>query len=342
MSVNESDIRFYASANMPQDNTSTSGGAIDFTTGIFFSDIGSTQTMDYVSSSASDTAATLQCYGRDSTGVIVSETKTLTGTTVVTGSQSFERLLKGVAAGTTAVGRIAAISHTKVISAHTAQSGGAASGSIAPFITLQSGDGATAAVGNIVRCTNNSPSGVQFQLARIIRLSGDIAYVDGAWGTVPTSATTYDIHQGFLFDLTPNQVTTMRRPFYDMSADAAGGSSRTYNEKIFAVNNNTTTALTNVTVSKQTDPSAGTFNIALCSALNDSGTVANRLTTPGSGITAYTSGSAPQSISSSVNLISGNAPNSAGALGIWLKEVLAAGTAAAKSSYDIRVTGTST
>lgn len=344
MSVLESDVDFYGSANMPDVDGATTGGAVAFNKKIFFSDVNPTGLMDYVSSSASDTAAVITLTSRDGTGAVVTEAKTLTGTTLVNGSQSMERVLKGIASGTTAVGDIAAISHTKVISAHTAQSGGAASGGVAAFLQLQSGDGASVAVGNIIRVTNNSPAGVQFQLRRIIRISGDFVYVNKAWGTVPSSATTYDIHQGLLFELGPNQVTEVRRAFYNAAADIPGGSNRTYYEKIFAVDNNTTTALTTAAISKQVDPSGGTLQFALTNALNDTNTVVNRQTAPATAITAFTTGSAPQSINvpSPQNLPSGAAPNSAGAQGIWLSLLLAAGAAAADTSFDVRATGQST
>src|SRR5579872_1195910 len=199
MTVSQNQLYFYGSANMPEDNVSTVGGALDTTKLVFFADISPNGLMDYVSSSSSDTAATITLTGLDATGVSQAETKTLNGTTIVNGAQTYERLMKGIAGGTTAVGDIAAISHTKIISAHTAQGGSVAVGQVEPYIQLQSGDGATVAVGQIVRCTNNSPAGVQYQLRRIVRINGDYAYVNRDWGTAPSSATTYDVHEGMLF-----------------------------------------------------------------------------------------------------------------------------------------------
>jgi len=344
-----SDVKFYGSANMPDVDGSTTGGAVSFAKKIDFSDPTSAGTMDYVSSSASDTAAVITISGRDSTGVIVTEAKTLNGTTVVTGSQSFERLLKGVASGTTAVGDIAAISHTKVISAHTCQTGSAnGTGTTPPVIKLQSGDKASVAVGQIVRITNNTPSGVNFQLREIVSvdssLGTDIVALNRDFGTVPDNTTTYDVHQGMLFDLSPNQITEVRRPFYNAASDVPGGSTRLYYEKIFAVNNNTATALTVAAILKQADPSSGTLDFALTNSLNDSGTVANRQTAPASGITSFSSGTAPQTINvpSPQNLPSGAAPNSAGAQGIWLRLTLTAGLAPAKTSETMRATGQTT
>lgn len=344
MSVLKRDLWFAGSANMPDGDGTTTGGAVDFTKKISFVDITPTGTMDYVSSSASDTAVVITQYGRDSTGVIVNEAKTLTGTTVVAGSQSFERLLKALASGTTAVGDIASISHTAILANRTAQGAANASGVTDAYFTLQSGDGASCAVGDIIRIFNNTPGGVQFQLREIIALSGDTASVNRDWGTVPSSATTYSVFQGMLFNLVPNQVTQVRRLFYNAAADVSGGSTRNYYDKIFAVDNNTITALTVASVIKQADPSSGTLNFALTNALNDTGTVANRQTAPVTGITSFSSGAAPQTIAvpSPQNLPSGAAPNAAGAEGVWMQLQLTAGLAPAKTSETMRITGQTT
>lgn len=348
MSVLKSQLRIYGSASMSDTDGATTGGAVAFNRKVVFADITPTGLLDYVSSSASDTAVVLTASVRDSTGVIVTEAKTLTGTTKVAGSQSSERLLKVLATGTTAVGDTAVLSHTPVVgngsSGKTAQAGAAATATLDATVTLQSGDGASVAAGDIFRPNNNSPSGVNFQLREIISISGDVVSVSKDWTTVPTSATTYDVYQGMLLDLTPNLITEVRRPFYNAAADVAGGSSRTYYEKVFAVDNNTTTALTVAQIIKQADPSSGTLNFALLNALNDTSTVANRQTLPTVALTAFSSGTAPQTINvpSPQNLPSGAAPNSAGAQGIWLALVLTAGLAPAKTSFTVRISGQTT
>ncbi len=344
MSVLPSDLVFYGSANMQDADGSTTGGALNTAILINFNDITPTGTIDYVSSSASDSGTTTcTISGRDATGVIQTEAKAITGTTVVAGSVQFERLMKGIMTGTTAVGDIAAISHTAITSG-TAQAGAAATASASATITLASGGGASCAIGQIVRITNNSPAGVANQLRRIVAIATDTISVNRDWGTVPTNATTYSVFHGMLFDILPNQVTQNRRPFYNAASDVTGGSNRTYFEKIFAVNTNTTTALTVASILKQADPSSGTLQFALTNALNDTSTVANRQTLPTVAITAFSSGSAPQTINvpSPQNLPSGAAPNAAGAQGVWLSLLLVAGLAAAKTSFTLRATGTTT
>ncbi len=344
MSVLKRDLRFYGSANMPDGDGTTTGGAVNFAKKVSFVDVTPTGTMDYVSSSASDTAVVITVSGRDNTGVIQTEAKTLTGTTPVTGSQSYERLLKALASGTVAVGDVATISHTAILATRTAQAGANSSGIVDASITLQSGDGASCAVGDVIRILNNSPSGVNFQLREIISISGDVASVNRDWGTVPSSATTYSVFQGMLFNLSPNQITEVRRLFYNAASDVAGGSTRNYYDKIFAVDDNTVTALTVASVIKQVDPTSGTVNFALTNALNDTSSVATRQTLPTVAITAFSSGAAPQTIAvpSPQNLPSGAAPNAAGAQGVWMNLLLTAGLAPAKTSETMRITGQTT
>lgn len=339
MSVITQDLVIYGSANMPDTDGLTTGGAVNFATRISLNDISPNGLMDYVSSNAGDTTQSITLTGADGSGATVTEAKTFNGTTVVNGAQTFSRLLKGVITGA-AAGDLAAISHTAVETG-TAQAGAAATSTAGATITLQSGQGASAAIGMVVRVTNNSPAGVQNQLRQIVAISGDVVTVNRDWGTVPSSATTYGVYHGMLFELAPNQVTQVRRPFYQASADVAGGSQRVYYEKVFAVNNDTATTLTSASIIKEADPASGTLDFALTSALNDTGTVANRQTAPASGITAWSSGNAPQTINvpSPQNLPSGAAPNSAGAQGIWLRWTLAAGLAPANGGFTIRTSG---
>lgn len=344
MSVVISDLKIYGSASMPDVDGATTGGALAAKK-IDFTDPTAAGTFNYVSSSASDTAVVLTATGRDASGTPQAEGKTLTGTTVVTGSQTFERLLKGVATGTGAVGDVAIISNTKVLSAQTCQTGSAnETGVTPPIMKMQSGNKASVAVGMIVRMTNNTPAGVNFQLREIISvdaaLGTDIVAINRDWGTVPDNTSTYDVHQGMLFDLLPTKITEVRRPFYNVAADIPGGSTRIYYEKVFAVNMDTVLALTVASIIKQVDPSAGTLDFALCTALNDTTTAANRQTAP-SGIGSFSSGAAPQTIAvpAPQNLPQGATPNAAGAQGIWLRLTLAAGTAPTKTSETTRITG---
>src|SRR6202040_1574517 len=151
MSVLKSQLRLYGSASMPDVDGTTTGGAVTFSNKVVFQDITPTGLLDYVSENSGDTAVILTASVRDSTGVIQTEAKTLTGTTKVAGTQSSERLLKVVASGTAAAGTCAVLSHTAVVAAHTAVTGAAATSTLDATVTLQSGDGAAVAAGDIFR-----------------------------------------------------------------------------------------------------------------------------------------------------------------------------------------------
>jgi len=90
-----SDLVAYASANMPDTDSATSGGAIDTKRRIDFTQMAANDTIEAVSTSASDTQ-NLTIEARKADGSVVSETKALAGTTAVSFSTlgTVERFLK--------------------------------------------------------------------------------------------------------------------------------------------------------------------------------------------------------------------------------------------------------
>lgn len=101
---------------------------------------------------------------------------------------------------------------------------------------------------------------------------------------------------------------------------------------MFIKNTNWTTALSNAVIKEFADPSANiTFDLE--SSKGGSNSVANRLTAPTGNLGTFDS-------------LDKNVPTGvlspADAIGVWLKLTLAAGAAAAKSTYTIRTSGTST
>lgn len=251
MSISSDDIRFYGSANMPEDNVSTSGGAIDLTTKVIFSDIATTDNVTVISTSVADTG-NITITGRLASGIISAETLGMTGTVRLVAANNYERILK---------------------------------------VELAS-----------------APSG-------IITISRDNS---------PTYSQIATMESG---------VTTVRRLFYDSSADVSGGSARDYYEKIFVKNVNATLALSNAIVIEQADPSAYT-TFDLESSKGGSNSVASRLdTVPSSMLGSFTSAN---------KTIPGGYLGSGEACGIWIKLSLASGVAASKSTITYRITGTST
>lgn len=77
------DLVLYHSANQPTADTGTAGGAIDPLRRPDFTPLAAADDLEAVSSAAGDTTQTLTLICRLASGVIVSETKTLTGTTAI-------------------------------------------------------------------------------------------------------------------------------------------------------------------------------------------------------------------------------------------------------------------
>lgn len=121
MSVVASDIVVYAAQNMPSNDLTTAGGDINSGIRVVFTDIESNSIIYAYSSDNSD-SGTLTVTGRDAAGIIVSENIGLSGTTTVSGSQVFERVLASTL-DTQAIGTIGVSGATFVGSVYPTESG---------------------------------------------------------------------------------------------------------------------------------------------------------------------------------------------------------------------------
>jgi hypothetical protein len=140
-------------------------------------------------------------------------------------------------------------------------------------------------------------------------------------------------NSGDLFVIKPG-ILTIRKPFYNISSDTAGGAERKFYEKIFIRNNHTTLALTDAQIVEQGDP-ASNIAFSLESVLNGSdrnGSGNTRLVAPG----GHTFDSTTKNVSNNQE----HDPLSA--QGIWMEITLAAGEAPAKNTYTLRETGKTT
>lgn len=418
--VNLTGIRAFAATAAATHGSSASvsmpaGGGIDFTSKVDFTDIVSGHTVDVVSSLATDAFAITVVTGRDTAGVLHNETQTLNGTTLVTGSQVWDRLEQvtfgasttiNVAAaaastvinvaghatlpaagscniklggemmtvtgglgtnaltvsrgqgGTTATihnsgdnvylmakGDVAVVDHTKIITNHTAQSAGAASGTQPAYLRLQSGDAASVSIGQIVRTQGGTgPNQIKVIVSTSV-LSGGIALsdavaVDSAWGTLPDNTTTYDVWNGMKIDSGPNPIATCRRFLWNAAADVPGGSSRSFYQKLFAVNNNTSTTGTSGQLEVVSDtpalPGTSALDMAMATSQNDTVSWANRQTAPASGYGSFVTQPVYIPVASPGNLPSGAAPNAAGAQGLALRLTLSAGSDPYKGTALVR------
>ena len=326
--VSRQDLRIYGSANMPEDDTSTTGGAIATSVKAFFDDMAATANIQIVSSSASDTTQTVTVTGRKPSGNIITEVKTLNGTTAVpmTTNTSWERLLKAVKSATT-TGDVAVESATATRT-NTAQAG------TANTITLDAGASATDNEynGQVIRITGGT--GVN-QIRQVIDYDGTtkVATVNGDWTTNPDATSVFRLSDGMVFDKDPNEILTCRRILYDIAADPPGGSQQIRYEKIFVRNNHASKSLLSALFSESSDVT-GKFEFAVASAVNDTESVANRKTAPTS-ITSDGFSSTPKGLDQT-DL------DSITAIGVWVKNTLDAGDAATKTIYGLQTNGTST
>lgn len=418
-------IRAFAGTALAAHNSGASvtmpaGAGIDFTAKHDFTDVVSGDTVDIISSLATDTFAIIQKTGRDTTGVIQVESSTLSGaTTFAGGAQVWGRLeqatfgasttitVAAAAASTVinvaghtllpatgscnllmgrevmtvtsglggnaltvargqfgsaatihqsgdnvylmATGDVAVVDHTKVLTNHTSQSGAQASGTTPAFIHLAAADGSQVALGQLVRLNGGTGVGqIRVIIATTVVSNGstvtDAVGVDSAWGTVPDGSSTYDVFNGMKIDALPNPIATCRRFLWNAAADVPGGSQRIFYQKVYAVNNNTTVALTAAQVQDAANtgtlPTGALLDLATATAANDTVTWVNRQTVPGSGYGSFvTQPSATNYGANSGNLASGATPNSAGAQGIVLRLTLPAGTSSYKGYADLRTTG---
>jgi hypothetical protein len=251
MSLTASDLAIYGSANMPENDTTTAGGAIDITTKVIFDSVTLANTLNTAVSAsstlASDTMA-IAISGRNSFGSVVGDSITLNGLTAVNGSVTFERLTK-IAVPLTHQGTITLMRQTDGVVIGTMESG----------------------------------------------------------------------------------VCMLRRPFINATAQAAGGSSVYYYEKIFMKNKSSTNALLNALFVETADPS-NVVTFGMESGVNGTTTVANRLASPAS----------CSAFNSLAKTIQEGDFNPGSGQGIWLKLTLAAGTEPTKTTYTISASGATT
>jgi len=251
MPITSSDLVWYGSLNMPEDNSSTTGGDIDEEVKISFTDLAANDNVTVISSAGGDTM-NITITGLLVDGTLDTDVITLNGTTRVLGAKTFERILK---------------------------------------ITL-----ASAATGTVTVTRDN--------------------------------ATTYTT----IATLEPG-ILEVRSLFYNASAEANGGSSRDYYEKVFVKNEHGSLTLNSATIVEFSDPGA-VITFDLEDAKNSDNSTASRLNT------------APTSMLSSFSNSDKTVPDGyleAGSYqGIWLKLTLASGTVASKNTYSLHLTGTTT
>ena len=325
MAVGIGDIHVYGSALMAEDDAVVGiGGAIDLTVDLVF--VEPVGPLQVVSSSASDgTSKTITLTYRDpSDQSLKTLVLTLNGTAVVTDATEFSSVLKGLKSASF-VGDAAVEDQTAT---HT---GTAASGSARAIVL----DGSASAIdgtytGLICRITSGTGAG---QIRQVYDYVGGTVTctMDRDWTTPPDNTSVFRLSKGVYFAAGPHEILTVRRCFYNASADLATGSDRAFVDKIFFVNVHATDSLTAGLVQQGDDP-LGIVTHATAPAINDAGT--NGTGTRAMGPAGLGFDDTDKAIPSGGVL----APNDA--VGVWLRALFAKGSVAAMSSYLPRLTGT--
>lgn len=328
MPVRPQDIEIYGSATMPDSDATTNiGGAVDKTKRVVFADLSAADNVQIVSTAAGDTTQTVTVTGRDAAGVLQSEVKTLNGVTPVamTSVTNWKDLLKAVKSAST--------TGTVAVEAATAERSNTAAAGAADSITLDAGASAAddAYNGMVIRITGGTGSG---QIRRVFDYVGATKVLTPArdFSPAPDNTSTFRISRGMVFEKTPDEVMQVRRIAYDAAADAAGGSARTYYDKIFFTNLHGTLALTAAQISEAAD-ALGVFDFALEASLGGSDTNGagnSRQVAPG----GYTFNSTAKNVANSQNHTAGASQ------GVWTKLSLAAGAAANETTWTLRESGT--
>jgi len=121
VAIAASDLKLHLAASKPEDDVSTTGGAIDTSGRVLEDNFSGAAQPEVVSDNAGDTQD-CTITGRSSSGATISETNALTGTTPVLFSNSFERIHK-VELASTATGSITVKEGTGGTTRHTFASG---------------------------------------------------------------------------------------------------------------------------------------------------------------------------------------------------------------------------
>jgi len=334
MSVTLADLKLYYSLIEPDDDVqSPIGGPLDRQKRPAFIDVGGT--VQIVGSTTVDTTQQVVVHGRDITGAIISETKTLTGVTPAVLSSAFERLLKTIKNAIT-LGDVA-------VEGQTGQLSGVLAGATLFDVILPTGFSAVSGAFNQWVLRSN---GTNKSIRRVISYDGPSrrATVDHPYTTLfPAAAVAGDnrtgtgesfvISKGFFFEKNPVEVIHVRRPFFNAAANVPGGVTKTYYSKMFWENTNGQgLALLSAQVAEASDPQAD-IAFALGTAFNDSVfNAGNRQVAPVSGVSAF---------SSATKVVPGGTGDlkSGSTIAMWLELTLLAGAAAQNNVYVPRLTG---
>jgi hypothetical protein len=336
MSVLLSDIKLYAAAVTPEDDSVTGiGGAIDLTKKYDFTDIvGLSQG---VSSSTSDTTQSVTVTYRNAAGAIVTATINLNGQTVVTNAAVFGRVLKAVKSAA-CFGDVAIESQTAEFTG-TLDSAGSASPDTAVLPSGASGsDGYYN--GMIFRVTGGAGDNEICEIIDYVGASRTVTFnrdaSEAPYGPYGFDNTTvFRIAKGVFFDQEVSEIMTVVRMDYNTAANAPGGADLNFYLKGYFKHTDASGSGLTLNTCKVTKVSGNSrLTFALDTALNGSGTNGggnNRQVAPSSGVGSF--GTADVTTPSGAVMAPGDY------IGVWVKLAAAGGAAALNESWVLGFQG---
>ncbi len=96
MSIVAAELILYGGLLRPEDDVASAGGAIDRDNRATLTQMAANDTLEVLSAAAGDTTQIVTVTGRNAAGAVISDSKTLSGTTPVTFTGTFERVQKVV------------------------------------------------------------------------------------------------------------------------------------------------------------------------------------------------------------------------------------------------------
>ena len=264
MAVIDQDIIVYGSATMADDDSTLAiGGAINTARKVIFVTLSVSGTVQYVSSNSGDTTQTVTVSYLDNDNVLQTEVKTLTGQTPVAGVATMKILLKAIKSATSA-GDVA------VEASSAERTGTCQAGSTSTTIKLDSG---ASSVDDFYKHMIVRTAVTSVEVREVLSYTGSskVAVVSRAWSVTPDGTTTFRVSRGMLFDTSPTEITEVRRVFFNAQANAPGGATKTYYDKVFFKNTNGTSGVSSASLVLTSDPkNVSQFGVA--ASLGDSGT----------------------------------------------------------------------
>lgn len=336
MSVVATDFRLYGAANMPEDDSSLVGGAVDLTTKVVHVALAAADTIDLVSDDAGDTDQVYTLYGYDASGSKVTEDISANGLSTVNGAQTFERVTKiDKKSGSALAGTITFTRHTGGSTIVTMESAAdAAAGSEideirTPFYGIASDpDNAKVAYEKVFFRNNNGTITLTDAVIRLMDGPEDSATYDTTVDQNSDSGTS-TLYVASTVGITAGDSIVINH-----------GGARNEVQEVQTVNAGV--SLTLVDTLKYSHTAAQADVVRKCKAefeleeeLDGSDTSTDRVTQP-AGYAGYTWNAREKTVRGA----GGTQNHTAGAVqGIWLQISLAAGDDPVKTSIEVRESG---